>query len=238
MTDLLAKTQEKIRYRMSHIYRAPESEYRAALSSLFAKLALTSNFSESSLETERHFESFFIELFPLVFVNQMGGDSSSSSFRSCLKSNYNKFRPKPFLNLPAEYGRHLHTILSAYRLLLQTLRFSARLIDATTTSSVSLPCLRGLIRVRLCYLCAGQNVSRPCAGPCLNVHRGCFAHLLPLRRNWADFMRRARELIDAINGDSDNLIFSLNRFESTILKASQKAMFNVGKYGKQVRDEV
>ena len=70
------------------------------------------------------------------------------------------------------------------RTFLQALNLGIEVINTTDHLHFSKECGRALLRMQYCPHCQGLALTKPCMGYCLNVMRGCLAHVAELNPHW------------------------------------------------------
>ncbi|ELK25797.1 Glypican-5 [Myotis davidii] len=157
----------------------------------------------ADVNPEEFVNRFFDSLFPLVYshlINPAVTDSSLE-YSECIRMARRDI--SPFGNIPQRVMGQMGRSLLPSRTFLQALNLGIEVINTTDHLLFSRECGRALLRMQYCPHCQGLTLSKPCMGYCLNVVRGCLAHMAELNPHWHAYIRSLEELSDAMHGTYD-----------------------------------
>ncbi|XP_066239799.1 glypican-5 [Saccopteryx leptura] len=182
---------------------------------------------------EEFVNRFFDSLFPLVYNHLInpGVTDSSIEYSECIRLARRDIRP--FGNIPQRVMGQMGRSLLPTRTFLQALNLGIEVINTTDHLHFSKDCGRALLRMQYCPHCQGLTLSKPCMGYCLNVVRGCLAHMAELNPHWHTYIRSLEELSDAMHGTYDIEHVLLN-FHLLVNDAVIQAHLNGQKLSEQV----
>ncbi|XP_036988398.2 glypican-5 [Artibeus jamaicensis] len=157
----------------------------------------------ADVNPEEFVNRFFDSLFPLVYNHLInpGVTDSSLEYSECIRMARRDI--SPFGNIPQRVMGQMGRSLLPSRTFLQALNLGIEVINTTDHLHFSKECGRGLLRMQYCPQCQGLMLSKPCMGYCLNVVRGCLAHMAELDPHWHAYLRSLEELSDAMHGAYD-----------------------------------
>ncbi|XP_077014643.1 glypican-5 isoform X6 [Tamandua tetradactyla] len=182
---------------------------------------------------EEFVNRFFDSLFPLVYnhlINPVVTDNSLE-YSECIRMARREV--SPFGNIPKRVLGQMGRSLLPSRTFLQALNLGIEVINTTDHLQFSKECNRALLKMQYCPLCQGLTLSKPCMGYCLNVMRGCLAHMAELNPHWHAYIRSLEELSDAMQGTDDIEPVLLN-FHLLVNDAVMEAHLN----GKKLLEQV
>ncbi|XP_069323202.1 glypican-5 [Eulemur rufifrons] len=182
---------------------------------------------------EEFVNRFFDSLFPLVYNHLInpGVTDSSLEYSECIRMARQDV--SPFGNIPKRIMGQMGRSLLPSRTFLQALNLGIEVINTTDYVHFSKECSRALLRMQYCPHCQGLTLSKPCMGYCLNVVRGCLAHMADLNPHWHAYIRSLEELSDAMHGTYDIEHVLLN-FHLLVNEAVIQAHLNGQKLSEQV----
>ncbi|XP_003789669.1 glypican-5 [Otolemur garnettii] len=182
---------------------------------------------------EEFVNRFFDSLFPLVYNHLInpGVTDSSLEYSECIRMARRDI--SPFGNIPKRIIGLMGKSLLPSRTFLQALNLGIEVINTTDYIHFSKECSRALLRMQYCPHCQGLTRSKPCMGYCLNVARGCLAHMAELNPHWHAYIRSLEELSDAMHGTYDVEHVLLN-FHLLVNDAVIQAHLNGQKLSEQV----
>ncbi|XP_071064339.1 glypican-5 isoform X2 [Dasypus novemcinctus] len=187
----------------------------------------------ADVNPEEFVNRFFDSLFPLVYnhlINPALTDSSLE-YLECIRMARQDINP--FGNIPRRVMGQMGRSLLPSRTFLQALNLGIEVINTTDHLQFSKECDRALLRMQYCPHCQGLTLSKPCMGYCLNVVRGCLAHVAELNPHWHAYIRSLEELSDAMHGTYDVEHVLLN-FHLLVNDAVMEAHLN----GKKLLEQV
>ncbi|XP_070655978.1 glypican-5 isoform X9 [Bos indicus] len=157
----------------------------------------------ADVNPEEFVNRFFDSLFPLVYNHLInpGVTDSSLEYSECVRTARRDI--SPFGNIPKRVLGQMGRSLLASRTFLQALNLGIEVINTTDHLHFSKECGRALLRMQYCPHCQGLALTKPCMGYCLNVMRGCLAHVAELNPHWHVYIRSLEELSDAMHGTYD-----------------------------------
>uniref|UniRef100_A0A2K6QMS7 Glypican 5 n=1 Tax=Rhinopithecus roxellana TaxID=61622 RepID=A0A2K6QMS7_RHIRO len=157
----------------------------------------------ADVNPEEFVNRFFDSLFPLVYNHLInpGVTDSSLEYSECIRMARRDV--SPFDNIPKRVMGQMGRSLLPSRTFLQALNLGIEVINTTDYLHFSKECSRALLKMQYCPHCQGLTLSKPCMGYCLNVMRGCLAHMAELNPHWHAYIRSLEELSDAMHGTYD-----------------------------------
>uniref|UniRef100_A0A0P6IZH4 Glypican-5 n=1 Tax=Heterocephalus glaber TaxID=10181 RepID=A0A0P6IZH4_HETGA len=157
----------------------------------------------ADVNPEEFVNRFFDSLFPLVYNHLIdpGVTDSSLEYSECVRMAWKDI--SPFGNIPKRVRGQMGRSLLPSRTFLQALNLGIEVINTTEHLHFSKECGRALLRMQYCPHCQGLTLSKPCMGYCLNVARGCLAHMAELNPHWYAYIRSLEELSNAMHGTYD-----------------------------------
>ncbi|XP_004680127.1 PREDICTED: glypican-5 [Condylura cristata] len=182
-------------------YRNMALEAAASVQEFFADVGLY--LFGADVNPEEFVNRFFDSLFPLVYNHLInpGVTDSSLEYSGCIRMARRDI--SPFGNIPKRVMGQMGRSLLPSRTFLQALNLGIEVINTTDHLHFPRECSRALLRMQYCPHCQGLALSKPCTGYCLNVMRGCLAHMAELNPHWHAYIRSLEELSDAMHGTYD-----------------------------------
>lgn len=189
----------------------------------------------ADVNPEEFVNRFFDSLFPLVYNHLInpGVMDSSLEYSECIRMARRDIGP--FGNIPQRVLGQMGRSLLPSRTFLQALNLGIEVINTTDHLHFTKECSRALLRMQYCPHCQGLALSKPCMGYCLNVLRGCLAHMAELNPHWHVYIRSLEELSDAMHGTYDIEHVLLN-FHLLVNDAVMQAHRDGQKLAEQVSD--
>ncbi|XP_064568886.1 glypican-5 isoform X4 [Zonotrichia leucophrys gambelii] len=183
--------------------------------------------------TEEFVNRFFDTLFPVVYnhVINPGPTDVSLEYAECLRAARRDIRP--FGSIPRKAIGQMGRSLLPSRTLLQALNLGVEVINTTDHLPFSRECSRALLRMQYCPQCQGLTLSKPCLGYCLNILRGCLAHLAEVDLHWQGYIQALEELSGALSG-AHSIEHVLLNFHSLVHNALVQARINGPEVSEQV----
>uniref|UniRef100_A0A6M2DPX6 Putative heparin sulfate cell surface proteoglycan n=1 Tax=Xenopsylla cheopis TaxID=163159 RepID=A0A6M2DPX6_XENCH len=157
--------------------------------------------ASTSHPLDKAVRQFFERLFPLAYhhIAHFGLTDFTEEYKQCLMENYDEIQP--FSDAAKRLSSSLRRSLQATRLLLHALvegRNILQDIDETLSVEQDKECLKAMTKMTYCSKCNGLKASRPCAGFCLNVLRGCLAARVDgLDAPWNSYLEALQSLASA-----------------------------------------
>uniref|UniRef100_A0ABK0LE32 Glypican 5 n=1 Tax=Rattus norvegicus TaxID=10116 RepID=A0ABK0LE32_RAT len=187
----------------------------------------------ADVNPEEFVNRFFDSLFPLVYNHLInpGVTDSSLQYSECIRTARQDV--SPFGNIPKRVMGQMGRSLLPGRTFLQALNLGIEVINTTDHIHFSKECSRALLKMQYCPHCQSLTLSKPCMGYCLNVIRGCLAHMTDLNPHWHAYIRSLEELSDAMHGTYDVEHVLLN-FHLLVNDAMLQAHLNAQKLLDQV----
>ncbi|XP_013371752.1 PREDICTED: glypican-5 isoform X2 [Chinchilla lanigera] len=157
----------------------------------------------ADVNPEEFVNRFFDSLFPLVYNHLInpGVTDNSLEYAECIRVARQDV--SPFGNIPKRVMGQMGRSLLPSRTFLQALNLAIEVINTTDHLQFSKECSRALLKMQYCPHCQGLTLSKPCMGYCLNVARGCLAHMAELNPHWHTYIRALEELSNAMHGTYD-----------------------------------
>ncbi|XP_028627749.1 glypican-5 [Grammomys surdaster] len=182
-------------------YRNMALEAAASIQEFFTDVGLYLFGADVNLE--EFVNRFFDSLFPLVYNHLInpGVTDSSLQYSECIRMARQDV--SPFGNIPKRVMGQMGRSLLPGRTFLQALNLGIEVINTTDHIHFSKECSRALLKMQYCPHCQSLMLSKPCMGYCLNVIRGCLAHMTELNPHWHAYIRSLEELSDAMHGTYD-----------------------------------
>nr|XP_005586142.2 glypican-5 isoform X1 [Macaca fascicularis] len=182
-------------------YRNMALEAAASVQEFFTDVGLY--LFGADVNPEEFVNRFFDSLFPLVYNHLInpGVTDSSLEYSECIRMARRDV--SPFGNIPKRVMGQMGRSLLPSRTFLQALNLGIEVINTTDYLHFSKECSRALLKMQYCPHCQGLTLSKPCMGYCLNVMRGCLAHMAELNPHWHAYIRSLEELSDAMHGTYD-----------------------------------
>nr|XP_048278007.1 glypican-5 [Myodes glareolus] len=182
-------------------YRNMALEAAASIQEFFTDVGLY--LFGADVNPEEFVNRFFDNLFPLVYNHLInpGVTDSSPQYSECIRMA--RQNVSPFGNIPRRVMGQMGRSLLPSRTFLQALNLGIEVINTTDHMHFSKECSRALLRMQYCPHCQSLMLSKPCMGYCLNVVRGCLAHMTELNPHWHAYIRSLEELSDAMHGTYD-----------------------------------
>ncbi|XP_075805690.1 glypican-5 isoform X4 [Microtus pennsylvanicus] len=182
-------------------YRNMALEAAASIQEFFTDVGLY--LFGADVNPEEFVNRFFDSLFPLVYNHLInpGVTDSSPQYSECIRMA--RQNVSPFGNIPKRVMGQMGRSLLPSRTFLQALNLGIEVINTTDHMHFSKECSRALLRMQYCPHCQSLMLSKPCMGYCLNVVRGCLAHMTELNPHWHAYIRSLEELSNAMHGTYD-----------------------------------
>ncbi|XP_011519356.1 glypican-5 isoform X2 [Homo sapiens] len=182
-------------------YRNMALEAAASVQEFFTDVGLY--LFGADVNPEEFVNRFFDSLFPLVYNHLInpGVTDSSLEYSECIRMARRDV--SPFGNIPQRVMGQMGRSLLPSRTFLQALNLGIEVINTTDYLHFSKECSRALLKMQYCPHCQGLALTKPCMGYCLNVMRGCLAHMAELNPHWHAYIRSLEELSDAMHGTYD-----------------------------------
>uniref|UniRef100_A0A8C6EY00 Glypican 5 n=2 Tax=Marmota marmota marmota TaxID=9994 RepID=A0A8C6EY00_MARMA len=182
-------------------YRNMALEAAAAVQEFFTDVGLY--LFGVDVNPEEFVNRFFDSLFPLVYNHLINPSVTDSSleYSECIRMARRDV--SPFGNIPKRVMGQMGRSLLPSRTFLQALNLGIEVINTTDHLHFSKECSRALLRMQYCPHCQGLTLSKPCMGYCLNVARGCLAHMVELNPHWHAYIQSLEELSNAMHGTYD-----------------------------------
>uniref|UniRef100_G1T2Z1 Glypican 5 n=1 Tax=Oryctolagus cuniculus TaxID=9986 RepID=G1T2Z1_RABIT len=212
-------------------YRNMALEAAAAVQEFFTDVGLY--LFGVDVNPEEFVNRFFDSLFPLVYNHLINPDVTDSSleYSECIRMARREV--SPFGSIPKRVMGQMGRSLLPSRTFLQALNLGIEVINTTDHLRFSKECSRALLRMQYCPHCQGLTLSKPCMGYCLNIVRGCLAHMAELNPHWHAYIRSLEELSDAMHGTYDIEHVLLN-FHLLVNDAIMQAHINGQKLSEQI----
>ncbi|GIY24126.1 glypican-5 [Caerostris darwini] len=207
----------------SDVYKKMDGVAREPVSQLFQDLL--SYMEGRQLELESKISEFFDELFPLVYHHSINPNLKdfSADYKECLRQTRREIRP--FGDIADRATQHLVRSFTVARTLLDAFELGVEVITATSSMRFRPECDTGLMRMVYCSHCSGFARTKPCGGYCLNVVRGCLAHVAELDQPWSNYVKMLERLVPNLLG-SYNIEDVLSVLDTKISEAIMYAMEN------------
>ncbi|XP_046931230.1 glypican-5 [Lynx rufus] len=212
-------------------YRNMALEATASVQEFFTDVGLY--LFGADVHPEEFVNRFFDGLFPLVYNHLIspGVTDGSLEYSECIRMARRDV--SPFGNIPQRVMGQMGRSLLPSRTFLQALNLGIEVINTTDHLHFSRECSRAVLRMQYCPHCQGLTLSKPCMGYCLNVMRGCLAHMAELNPHWHAYIRSLGELSDAMHGTYDIEHVLLN-FHLLVNDAVMQAHLDAQKLSEQI----
>lgn len=186
---------------LCNTYRNMALEAAASIQDFFLDVGLY--LFGADVNPEEFINRFFDNLFPLVYNHLInpGVTDSSLDYSECIRMARRDI--SPFGNVPKTVLGQMGRSLLPSRTFLQALNLGIEVINTTDHLHFSKECSKALLKMQYCPPCQGLPLSKPCTGYCLNVVRGCLAHMAELNPHWHAYIRSLEELSNTMHGTYD-----------------------------------
>nr|XP_023674800.1 glypican-5-like [Paramormyrops kingsleyae] len=177
------------------------ADVQPLVSQLFANLSLY--VLGGNVTVDSAVQHFYDSLFPFVYLRMLtqGPALPDVEWTQCMRSI--RRTVEPFGLYPGELVKGLAGSLLAGRAMKRAVAEGAEVLTATEKVLLSRDCERALLRMMYCPHCRGLTLIQPCEGYCLNVLRGCLAHISELDDPWRRYLTVLKVLSGAMAGDHD-----------------------------------
>lgn len=232
--QLLESAHNKTDWLFSDVYHLPLMDRWGPTESLF--LDLRAYLRQKDVSIHKSLETFFDQLFPLVFHNNVNDPRSSQisqDYRDCLVQVRKDIYPPPFGSVPGRFAHQLAQSFSSARAFLDALRMGVKVINRTRHMPLSGSCQVALTRMTYCGHCEGRVDVSPCRGLCYNVMRGCLAHVTDVNIHWNEMIDSLELLTVNMRGSYD-IEEVLHSFHSKVSEAIMHAMETGVKFNSKV----
>lgn len=168
---------------------------------------------------------FFDGLFPLVYGNYLNpGLKESVESVECLRLARRDV--SAFGQYPKTIMTQVSKSLLASRVFLQALNLGIEVINTTDYLKFNKDCGRALLKMWYCSHCQGHLLSRPCAGYCGTVMRGCLSSVGEIDSYWNEYIASIERLAKEMHG-----IYDLERVLLNLFSLIQEAVVHVERNG-------
>jgi len=218
-------------------HKIPLLERRSLVENLF--LDLEAYIQRREVNLHESVETFFDDLFPLVFHNILNDPSATSlsdDYKECLTEIRQNLSPQPFGEVPRRLAHQLSKALLTAKTFLESLSLGIEAINTTDHIMLEPQCTRALTRLRYCSHCDGYIEARPCRNFCYNVMRGCLAAVGQVDRHWNEFVDSIKALTTNMRGYY-SIETVLNSLHTRISEAVLHALETGHKYYAQIVDK-
>ncbi|PRD37684.1 UNVERIFIED_CONTAM: Glypican-5 [Trichonephila clavipes] len=221
--EMIHVSQNNTNVLFSEVYKKMDGVAKEPVSQLYQDL---SSFIEgNSQDLETRVSSFFDALFPLVYHHSINPKLKdfSDDYKECLRQTRREIRP--FGDIADRATQQLTRSFTVARTLLDAFEVGVEVISATGSMRFRPECDAGLMRLVYCSHCSGFARTKPCGGYCLNVVRGCLAHVAELDQPWSDYVSGLERLTSGLVS-SYNIEEVLSVLDTKISEAIMYAMEN------------
>ncbi|XP_065752274.1 glypican-5 [Phocoena phocoena] len=199
LETLIRRAENYTSILFGNTYRNMALEAAASVQEFFTDVGLY--LFGADVNPEEFVNRFFDSLFPLVYNHLINPGDSSLEYSECIRMARRDI--SPFGDIPKRVLGQMGRSLLPSRTFLQALNLGIEVINTTDHLHFSKECSRTLLRMQYCPHCQGLTLSKPCMGYCLNVVRGCLAHMAELNPHWHMYILSLEELSDAMHGTYD-----------------------------------
>ncbi|XP_055924927.1 glypican-5-like [Argiope bruennichi] len=230
--DMIHVSQNNTNVLFSEVYKKMDGVAREPVSQLYQDLSSYIEGRTQDLET--HISTFFDALFPLVYHHSINPKLKdfSDDYKECLRQTRREIRP--FGDIADRATQQLTRSFSVARTLLDAFEIGVEVVSATSSMRFRPDCDAGLMKMVYCSHCSGFARTKPCGGYCLNVVRGCLAHVAELDQPWSDFVSGLERLTSGLVA-SYNIEEVLSVLDTKISEAIMYAMENGPELSKKVK---
>ncbi|GFY41878.1 glypican-5 [Trichonephila inaurata madagascariensis] len=231
--EMIHVSQNNTNVLFSEVYKKMDGVAKEPVSQLYQDL---SSFIEgNSQDLETRVSSFFDALFPLVYHHSINPKLKdfSDDYKECLRQTRREIRP--FGDIADRATQQLTRSFTVARTLLDAFEVGVEVISATGSMRFRPECDAGLMRLVYCSHCSGFARTKPCGGYCLNVVRGCLAHVAELDQPWSDYVSGLERLTSGLVS-SYNIEEVLSVLDTKISEAIMYAMENGPELSKKVKN--
>lgn len=229
--EMIHVSQNNTNVLFSEVYKKMDSVARLPVSQLYSDLS--SYISGQPVELESRVAAFFDSLFPLVYHHSINPKLKdfSEDYKECLRETQQEI--KPFGDIANRVSLHITRSFSVARTLLEALQVGVEVIKATDNMIFRPECNNGLTKLVYCSKCAGFTGVKACSGYCLNIVRGCLAHVAELDQPWSDYVSGLERMTSGLVA-SYNIEEVLSVLDTKISEAIMYAMENGPDLSKKV----
>ncbi|XP_078258456.1 glypican-5a isoform X2 [Rhinoraja longicauda] len=194
--NIICQAENNTKMLIRTTYRSMAFQTAAPIQELFASAALFIFGSE--INADEFVNRFFDSLFPLVYKHLINPSLTDISldFTMCIRKTRKTLNP--FGYLPKLITSQMSNSLMAGHIFLQALNLGIEIINTTDHLQYTKECSRALLKMQYCSHCQGWTNHKPCTGYCLNVIRGCLAHMAEIDPHWREYIRSLEELSSGI----------------------------------------
>lgn len=247
VSELSRQSENKTLLLFSQVYKGMAVLSRDPIQNLYSDIrhyilinSSQADFATTSIDIRTSVGQFFTDFFPLVYhhilLHNNGDRDFAPDYKSCLKKTIDTILP--FGDIPQDIAQSLSKSLEATRLLLQAFKIGMEVLNATDillideTGRNNGECHTALLKMNYCPMCLGLvKHTKPCAGYCLNVLRGCLTkYVAELDSPWNGYVEGIESLVNSMkksNAESrvsaDFVIKALDtRISEAIMRAMEK----------------
>ncbi|XP_063288112.1 glypican-3 [Pelobates fuscus] len=166
---------------------------------------------------------FFDSLFPVLYTHYLNpGVQESVENLECLRLARRDIGA--FGHYPKTIMTQVSKSLQASRVFLQALNLGIEVINTTDYLKFNKDCGRSLLKLWYCSHCQGLLATRPCAGYCGNVMKGCLASVVEIDTHWNLYIVSIERLTKEMHG-----IYDLERVLLNLFSLVRDAIVHVEK---------
>ncbi|MEE6496641.1 hypothetical protein FKM82_002447 [Ascaphus truei] len=168
---------------------------------------------------------FFDSLFPVLYTHYINsGVEESVANMECLRLA--RRDTNAFGHYPKTIMTQVSKSLQASRVFLQALNLGIEVINTTDYLKFNKDCGRTLLKMWFCSHCQGLLVTRPCAGYCGAVMRGCLASVVEIDAHWKEYIASIERLAKEMHG-----IYDLEQVLLNLFSLIREAVLHVERNG-------
>ncbi|XP_013413470.1 glypican-5-like [Lingula anatina] len=217
----------------SNIYKLPQQERQQPIRTFFTDLKNFIRRKQINIHTS--VEQFFIDLFPLVFHNNLNDPNKmayTEEYKRCLVSAKPHVHP-PFGEWPRRIALQLAQVFGSTRTFLEAVNLAVETVNTTEHLVMENHCHKAVTKLRYCSQCRGHTEAKPCYNYCLNVMRGCLAEVQELSTPWNSFVDSVEKYSQTLTG-SYSIETVMQGLDNKISDALMYSMTNGLKFYSQV----
>ncbi|CAL1281084.1 unnamed protein product [Larinioides sclopetarius] len=216
------------------VYQSIEAQSRVPLGQLFADLL--AYMSGKDVDLEERVNSFFDSFFPVAYHHSVNSNQKdfSETFKECLRDAQVEIRP--FGDLSEKIASQISRSFEAARTFLEALQLGLEVINTTEHMDFGPECSEAFVRLTYCPQCQGFLQTKPCAGLCLNVVRGCLASVSELDDSWSEYVSALERLTSGMVGIY-NIEHVLSTLDTKVSETVSYLMANSAEITKRVKEK-
>lgn len=194
---------------------------------------------QDQVNVKQSVDQFFDTIFPLVFTFSLDNPNAAvtDEYQVCLVNRRRELRPTPFGEVARRLVQDVAKSLEVARALLDAFDLMAEAINVTSHLGSEQYCSNAVARLLFCSRCEGLAEVPPCRNLCLNIMRGCTAHIAELNSHWNLLVAAVEKVVSSLRGAHD-FQDVLNSFHSKVYDSVMHYLDNSHMYHHKVSSVV